>query len=391
VQVFQRVDTPDEHDRRLRGFPARLREVGRVDAVVHGPDASRFRAAVELPPAVVAAMRSQDVRNPVRGGGETPGEAHRDHLDCLRHALPAQAVVPLAQVDPVLGQHDGGAVGPFAREADEGAHAVHGQVAHVRAHRRMGQRAQLVLDAFGGGNRVAQRQPAGAQPRLVPGPGQQVDRAVARHGAGEVACLRELMQPAQRREESIGAAPLPVPVQRLKHPGEQCLVRHAEGHRRHAVPVTPWPPQRNVDHAGQVGGGRPGTSFRAVHGQGHRREGVLGHALDQLVAPEADTPGMEGVAALADQRDPQRSGRRGRRNGCGEPGDHGGGRVEAGGRDGHDWGLARKVTVLPVASPSREIESEPYCCALSGEPRSAGVAGRVARPVMNSAVSAAGV
>jgi hypothetical protein len=123
----------------------------------------------------------------------------------------------------VLGQNHGGAVLPLARQPDECAHAVHRQVAQIRAHRRMGQRPQQMLDAVDGGDRVAKRQradrtgPARVQPRVAPSAAQQVQRVIARHGARKVTHLGVLVQPAERSGEFIGTRRLALPRQRLEH------------------------------------------------------------------------------------------------------------------------------------------------------------------------------
>src|SRR5690606_36046985 len=120
---------------------------------------------------------------------------------------------------------------------------------------------------------------------------------------------------------------------------------------------------------------------------------------DDLVAPQADPAGVEGVGALGDQQHAQRPAHGGRdglgarsagaRSVRGRPVGPGDGRSSVGAQAhpaGHR-GLAVRVTVSPSVRPSRDTVSEPYFSASSGPRWSAAVAGRVSTPVTNSELS----
>ena len=131
MQVLQRVDTADEADRRdvRLGLDRRVRRW--VDAVEHRARAVSLGAQADRPPRVEVAHRQESVSLCVGELAER-AQGRRDGIPALPFEVgSAESKIALAQVHSVLGEGEGGAVAPLARDGDERCRAVRGRVHHV--------------------------------------------------------------------------------------------------------------------------------------------------------------------------------------------------------------------------------------------------------------------
>src|SRR5690606_39094963 len=110
LEVLQRVYPAEPADRGRLGLAGGRREGAHVDAVVDRAYAPRVGAVADLPPLVVVRSRPYRVRLLVDGAREQAEEAEQQRLHDVRAGSVEVAQVALAQVDTVLGQHQGDAV-----------------------------------------------------------------------------------------------------------------------------------------------------------------------------------------------------------------------------------------------------------------------------------------